>query len=625
MDDREVLEPDERSDLQKQFTDWNRDCDSHWGQWRKEARECFDIFAGRSWSKEDRAAMDELNRVPVEFNRTAPLIKAVVGAEIAGRLRVDYKPRTAGDAQTNELLTSGAEWIRDECDAEGEESQAFMNSLICGMGWTETRLDFEVEEDGQIIEDVVDSLEVDVDPASRKSCCDDARYIRRRRKFTMQAARERFGDQPFTKDPDDGGENVTDPLNYYEGDDSQMDKPGRDEVVVTEFQWYDLESEYLVLNPSTGQTMTVGEDQFTQLQEAAAEVQRDFQHTKRRRRVYRRAFLTGTQIIEVEDLPAQEFTYKCITGDYDRNAGVWFGLVRSMRDPQKWANKFFSQILHILSSNAKGGLMVEEGAVENIQELEESWAAADSISIFTDGALQDKKVVPKPPAEYPMGIDRLMQVAQDSIRDVAGVNPEFLGQADREQAGVLEHQRKQAAYGIMGTFFDALRRFRKYQGRLMLKLMRFLPQGTLIRVSMDDWENPQYVPMEQLALDLESTRFDVIVDEAPSGPNQKERTFAIMMQLLPMVKEQMTPELWLEVLRFSPLPEAVVEKIQKSMANQQADPMVEMMKQVQAQDAQLTLQGKQLENAERQARTEQTQVETAVTAMNPDPRPQVVS
>ena len=623
MDDTEVLAPDERSELQKQFGDWDRDLNAHWSSWRKEARENFDIVAGRSWTKADAAAMEEEGRVATEFNRTLPLIKAVVGAEITGRLRVDYKPRTVGDAKTNEILTSGAEWIREECDAEGEQSSAFMNTLVCGMGWTETRLEFERFEDGAVIEDSIDPLEMDVDPSARKACVDDARYIRRRRRFSRREAKERFGDQPFTSEDESITEHVSNPLNRYDDDDND-EAPGRDEVVITEYQWYDLVGENIVLNPATGQTITVNDEQFEQLREAAKSEDRDFQFSSRKRRVYKRAYLAGTHIIEVEGLPTTEFTYKCITGDYDRNKGVWFGLVRSMKDPQRWANKFFSQILHILGTNAKGGLMIEEDAVEDINELEETWASADSVTVVAPNAIKDGRIKEKTPATYPVGLDKLMETATIAIRDTAGVNPEFLGQADRHQAGVLEHQRKQAAYGIMSTFFDSLRRFRKYQGRLLLQLMRFLPPGTLIRVSMEDWENPQYVPMEQLAKDLNTTRFDVIVGEAPNGPNQKERTFGIIMQLLPMVKDLLTPELWLDILEYAPLPTAMLEKLRQSAAQAAEDPEQQEMKQIQKRGVMLDLAEKEAKVGKTQAETEQTHLKTLISMFQPDPNPQAV-
>ncbi|MCA8902090.1 MAG: hypothetical protein KDA53_12655 [Hyphomonas sp.] len=620
----------ERDELLRMFAEWDVEFDRHWMSWRRESRQNYDVIAGRAWTRDEYAEMEDLNRVPVEFNRTLPLVKAVAGAEIAGRLRVEYKPRTLGDSKTNEMLTSGAEWIRDECDAGGEESQAFFDCLVCGLGVTETRLDFEEDADGRVIEDCVDPLEMDIDPSARKTCAVDARKIRRRREFSKREAKERFGYEVETESNDEefASEHQTNPERWYD-DEESSGRAERATVTIKEYQWYELRSEYLVLHPQTGRTLSVPEAQFAALKDAAIEAGRAFQHTRRRYRVYRRAFVAGRQILEIEDLPTRSFTYKFITGDRDHNRNTWFGLVRPMRDPQKWANRFFSLILHIIATNAKGGVMIEEDAVEDIQEFEENWAASDAVSVLAPGKIE--KVKEKPQAKYPAGLDRLMEHATTAIREVAGISPEFLGTADRDQPGVLEHQRKQAAYGIMGTYFDSLRRFRKGQGTLLLVLMSYLPRGTLVRVALDDWENPRYVPMEQLALDPQTMRYDVIVDEAPSGPNQKERTFAIILQILPLVKDALTPEIWLEILRFSPLPESFVEKIKAAFAEAEQSPEAVLQKQIAMEGGKLALAdkaadvaGKQASAAKTDAETKQVQLEALFSLLSPDPQPQVV-
>src|SRR6185437_1631715 len=90
-------------------------------------------------------------REPVTFNRIAPTIDAVSGAEIMGRQQVIYEPRQIGASAQNEVLSKGAEWVRDECDAEHEESEAAKDVMICGVGWTETRMDYDDDPDGKIV------------------------------------------------------------------------------------------------------------------------------------------------------------------------------------------------------------------------------------------------------------------------------------------------------------------------------------------------------------------------------------------------------------------------------------------------------------------------------------------
>ena len=54
--------------------------------------------------------------------------------------------------------------------------------------------------------------------------------------------------------------------------------------------------------------------------------------------------------------------------------------------------------------------------------------------------------------------------------------------------------------------------------------------------------------------------YDVIVDDAPTSPNEKERTFAILQQLLPLIGQYITPQMGLDILKYTPLPSSLVDK-----------------------------------------------------------------
>ena len=57
-------------------------------------------------------------------------------------------PRRLGVVKKNKLLTSAAERYRQQYDAEGDESDAFRDLLVCGISWTENRLDDEDNPEG---------------------------------------------------------------------------------------------------------------------------------------------------------------------------------------------------------------------------------------------------------------------------------------------------------------------------------------------------------------------------------------------------------------------------------------------------------------------------------------------
>lgn len=546
----------------------------HSAKWRKEAKEDFDFVVGHGqWTDDERAALESSERVPITFNRTLGFIKAVAGTEINGRHEVRYIPRTSEDTKPNELLTAASQWMSDGCDAEDEESDAFQNSMICGMGWTENRMDYEREPDGLYIEESINPLEMFWDGKARKKNLVDAKRLWRVRKMLKSEAAGMFPDVPEddldakwaagfeTEDGKDAEEKRKRQDDNAEDDDSS-------EVVIVQCQWWEREPYVLIADPSTGEKVEITVDEHKTLIKRAEKLGIQIKGVRMARRVYKQAWLGNEVLGEIEPGPCRDhFSWACITGEPDKNAGTWYGLVRVARDPQKWGNKWLTQSLHILNSSAKGGIMAETDAFEDQRQAEESWAKQDRITWMKKGALSNangQKWAQKPPAQFPAGYFQLMNFAFDAVPQVLGINMELMGLRDVNQPGVLEAQRKQAAMTILATMFDSLRRFRKLVGRVRLYFIQeFLSDGRMIRVV-----GPEESRALPLIKDKTLGQYDVIVDDAPTSPNQKEANWAIIAQMLPAFADKLmeNPELLIATLEQSPLPSGFVEKIKVVMS-----------------------------------------------------------
>jgi len=278
-----------------------------------------------------------------------------------------------------------------------------------------------------------------------------------------------------------------------------------------------------------------------------------------------------------------------------------------MKDPQRWANKFFSQILHILNSNAKGGLLVETGAAVNRRKLEKDWSKADSIIDLNPGGLG--KVQPKPPVVVPPDIGNMMEFAISSIRDASGVSLELLGMADRQQAGYLEAQRTKAGLTILAGLFDALRLYRKKQGRVLIYFIQeYLSDGRLIKVVGKQGE--QFVP---LIKNPEAVKYDVIVDSAPTSRDMKEKTWAALMEMLPLIQGQGLP-IPADIIEYSPLPSGLIASwkpklMQAQQKAETADPAKQQID-MEAQMSQIRVQeATQIEQAKAGTEMQKAQVE----------------
>jgi hypothetical protein len=585
-------------------------------KWREEARESFQFFAGEQWSDEDKSALASKSRVPVVFNRIAPLVNAVVGSEINNRREVQYIPRELGDAQANEILSAAGEWFRDQTGAEDEESDAFEDAVVAGMGWVDTRLDFEDDPDGAPKIERIDPFEMVWDINACKPNLQEAERLFRVKEFSWAEAKQLFPGverEMLNATWARSGNENTDPhdqdaADLYDG--TQNDHVGDGGLtrncLIVEARWFEREPFYRGPDLQTGEVREYSEEQVALVRKSIPQ----FPAVKQTRKVVRRAFI-GKDILGEPDkplVPAGLFGWECITGYRDKSEGQFYGIVRGAKDPQRWTNKFFSQVMYLLNSQSKGGIAAERGAFDDDRQAEASWAKSDEITWLSKGSLsgQNPKIMPKAPAQFPAGFFTLFQESKDEISQVTGLSAEFIGTRETTQAGVLEMQRRQSSLNLLASLFNALRRYRKRQGRVMLYLIQnHLSDGRMVRIVGDD--KKQYVPLTKDS--VANLTYDIIVDDAPTSPNEKERTWGILMQILPMVRELLDANSALEVLKYSPLPASMVDKLTKKAeeaqknAAQQPDP-AQMEMQAKAAEFEMTMAGKQADLQHKQQESE---------------------
>lgn len=602
-DDVDDNDNDENEELEKEITENLKKARNHFSDWRKRAREDYDFFAGIQWSEKDKEKLEKEKRPVVTFNRIARTINSVIGLELQNRQEVTYLPRQLQDSTFNEMLTDAAKWARENCDAEDEESEAFQDCVITGMGFTETRMDYEVNQDGDIKQDRIDPLEMLVDPSAKKRNMNDARWIAREIDFEKKDFEETFPNAAedynitFDDDDDNNGNSphVVDHSRSYKNDENSNRTDGDvKKIRVIQYQYFEREPYYRVsvenkmIELSPVKYKTLAENGILDNTPAIKQV----------RRVFYQCFLVGGKIIEKVALDCAEFTFNVITGLRDANNNVWFGLVAMMKDPQRWANKWLSQIQHIVNTGAKNGIIAERGAISNPSKFEENFSKPGSISYVEDGAISQGRLQMKEPPPYPQGVDRLLEFAIQGINDVPGINLELIGMANRDQAIGLEDTRKQAGVTILATFFDSLRRYRKQQGRLLAYFIReYISDGRLIKVIGN--EGVQYLPLFR---DKVAFQYDVIVDDAPTSTNMKEKVYKTVTAMLPMLLQSGIP-IPPELLDYAPLPSSLVQSWKKLIEDSKSNPVRDQMQQIK-------LMQEQLDTQQRQADIDKTASET---------------
>jgi hypothetical protein len=560
---------------------WYTDADAS-ADWRNQATDDLGFVAGEQLTDADKAILDAAQRPHVVFNRVLTIIKAIAGMEINGRHEIVFLPEENDDTETSEILSGVSKWMGQRCDAEDEQSEAFQKAVITGLGTTESRWSFECKSSGEYIEEEFDCREFFWDRTARKKNLVDRRRCHRVRRMPLSDAMQMFPDKSRraldASWADSGIYSDSNPRSIEEkrvrdGKNSYMDWDDTNEVTIVCTQWWEREPYYLVADEEAQTKVEMSPKEFkllTRLRRLRGMEPLD--GVQMTRRVYKQAFL-GNELLGTGPAPmGDQFSWGVITGEWDAKKKMWYGLTRVVRDPQMWANKFMAQVMHIMNTTAKGGILAERDAFDDEIEAEEGYALADTITWLKNGALSGNKpkIMEKPGKGDAAAYVALLQYAVQAIPQVTGVNFELLGQQDMQNPGVVEAMRKQAGMTVLATMFDSLRRYRKILGRIRLFVIQTrIPDGKVIRIVGD-----QFTGAVQLAKSMTAGEFDVVVDDAPTSPNQKEANWAIIQPLLAVFKDQLMaqPDVLAMVLSYSPLPSQLVSAIKKIILAAQNDP-----------------------------------------------------
>lgn len=586
--------------------------------WRSQASDAYACVAGDQWEEEDESALEADGRPVFTFNRVAGFIRGICGLETSTRNQVQFFAREVEDSGVTDVINAAVRWVRDSCDADDEESDAFKDMLTCGLGWTETYFSTEDDPDGMIIIERIDPMHMRFDASARKRGLTDTRWRQRTKWLSMAVVREQWGKEKadeikgLMETQSDVFEEYTSSIHdqtsaqdYPSGNDrSDGNAKFKHGIPVNQFQYWEIGSFMRFIDPFTAEQKDLPLEEFDKLKERVEAAGGVLEGQRLRKREFRQLFYSGGVELEDGPLPCQGFTFNAITGIRDRNNGIWYGFVRDLLDPQRWINKFFSSMADVVASQAKGGLMAEADAFLNKQQAEDEWANPRSILWMKKGALQNGSVKERQSAGVPQGLSQLLEFTVASLPNVAGVNLEFLGLAGRDQAGVVEHQRKQAAISTLQEFFNAFRLYRKQQGRVLVKFIdEFISDGRLVRIVGN--RDAKYVP---LVKQPGTIQYDIVVDEAPNSPDQKERTWLALTQILPIAASMGIP-VPPEVIEYAPFPQSLIDAWKKFAGDSaQIPPKVqEQMQQMQQQ-----LQALQQENQQLKSKREESMAELQI-------------
>lgn len=534
--------------------------------WRQEARVCYDMVAGHQWTDYEESELKAKDRIPVKFNRIQKYVNALVGLQINNRQEIRYLPRETSDNRVAELLTEAVRWADDLCEGEDEVTDAFEDMAVCGMGWTDTRMDYKEDPKGLVkTAERIDPIEMEWDPLAKKRNLSDACWKAHGKNWDWQEAEERWPQLAEAAGPAELDDDMpvlsdTEEWNYVPGKQSGSARPKK--VLIVRIQWYEDRKVMYLVDPDNGELTAVARNRFSKIKELFMQLYGiELEGVSGTERKYYEAFAANSTVLEKHEMSCKKFTLQAMCANRDRNKNIWYGIVRAQIDPQKFSNKFFSDFAYIISTNRKGGAFVETSALVDPKKAERDWASPDSIIEVEDGALARGAIRERDAGTIPAGVDRLMSYAAQVMPDISGVSAELMGQVDRNQPGILEEQRKESAVSMLGKFFDALKRHSRSRGHVVMEyIIKYLNDGRIIRISDPMGKS------KPAALNFpEDITMDIVVDEAQTTSNSKRQTLGVVLNLLPHLQAMQVP-VPPSIIEYLPLPSTLIEEWKQLLA-----------------------------------------------------------
>jgi hypothetical protein len=284
------------------------------------------------------------------------------------------------------------------------------------------------------------------------------------------------------------------------------------------------------------------------------------------------------------------YTYEFLTGFpfETRDTIQFYGMIDVAKGPQDMKNAFYSSLLTMYMTSPKQHLMVEEGALNDVEQFLDEWAKVTGVSVVPDGFFQSKRFELMRPPTFPPMLSELISIAENAVQDIFGLSSiEMNTQGDlRRVSGNVVSAAKAASNTLLAILFDALRRYRKRWGMMSIKYMTYMYEPDEIKRIVGE-DNAKYAEGIQAISDMDTwpdyLKFDIKIDESPVSVSEQIETcnYLVSSGTIDKWQAQGVPfELLLDLLVT--IPQATRDKIKEGYSQMQ-----QLQSQMQAAQAEI--------------------------------------
>jgi len=571
---------------------WQRASWAH-ARWAERAKLAVDFFEGRQWTETQLAEMKRQSRPAFKFNMIAPLVRLILGYHRGNKTDITFKP--GQDMRSSEQLAEALTRI-EKVNANGSklefvDTEVFMDGLIASRGFYDTRLDFEHNDLGEIMDRAVDPFTVKIDPdADTYDLNDSASFLQTDKWVSIDEIECAYGRtvaslvRPFMS-----GQTPLAPLSSLVlndditpvrlfGERSESDRMFWDDfygmmgdfvdtrrktIRMIETQYKVVEPKNVIIDLETGDKKTLP-DEWDQerIKKALLYCEQIGNPCVVENRMVERihwTIMAGDMILY--DAPSLYDRYT-LTGYFPYfRRGMTRGMVDDLIDPQMEKNKRRSANVEAASKTANGGWQYHADSLDPVQKAKLlKHGSSPGFNLEWKGEGGDKKPNIIQAAQPDIKQERLEKQADDDLRAISGVNESALGQLDRVQSGrAIEARQRQAVLSVQ-MYMDNLKRSKMLVGQSHLgiiqnhytepRIYRIMGEnGKFSQVMLNQEQVDPASGLKAILNDVTVGKYEVVVDDAPISATFLSAQFEEMMSLL----EKMGPALGQNMPMFADL------------------------------------------------------------------------
>lgn len=585
-------------------------------EWALSAKKCVDYFEGRQWTAEEITKRAERGLESLSFNEIGPLVRLVIGYFQNNKTETVFLP--GNDAKSTqdlaELLSKIVKHIGALNQQPFVETEAYLDGLLTGRGFLETKLNFEENLLGDIEISAFDPFNVYLCPDSTEYDLDKHPYIQKSKMVSLDEIKAKYGAEAkellegfvqgdtwngFPTSSRDGED-----ISPVRGFGMQIDEDGQNDFGGFQSTFFDhlydtarksfrlIDTEYWVhevrpcfIDLETGDKAAIPDTWNEYKINAALEWAERIGNPMRVKRLQtkrvRWTVTAGDIILHDDWSPYNGFTLDGYFPYFRR--GFAKGIVEDLIDPQDEVNRKRNLAMEIVGRQAKGTVVYEEDTFDPVEE--ERFKRHGSMPGFrakTKKGMKDSiKELGTGPT--PQAVEKLEQKGYENLRRTAGINESALGHIDKVQSGKAIIARQQQAVVGLQMYQTNWKRTKQLQGKNELGLIQaHYDDERIFRITGEDGKMSETIINQRVQgddgvmtklNDVTVGKYLVKVDETPMSSTFESAQFDefghFLERFAPLLGKAapLLADIWIDMSSM-PNKEEVKQRIQKALGIQ---------------------------------------------------------